>query len=68
MTPRSIRRIDLRAATRDGRVDPVDYRAVVPRAPFDVEAAAGLVQPICDDVRTRGVPAIVEASARFDSV
>jgi len=59
-----IRRIDLRGA------DPasVDYRASVPRAEFDVEAAAHQVRPIIDAVRTRGVEAIVELSARFDGV
>ena len=46
----------------------VDYRASVPRAEFDVEAATHQVQPIIDAVRTRGVEAIVELSARFDGV
>jgi histidinol dehydrogenase len=58
-----IRRIDLRGATA-----PVDYRAAVPRAEFDVEAALQVVRPICDDVRNRGVAAIVDYSARFDGV
>ncbi|HYJ26791.1 MAG TPA: histidinol dehydrogenase, partial [Nocardioides sp.] len=59
-----IRRIDLRGA------DPasVDYRASVPRAEFDVEAATHQVQPIIDAVRSRGVDAITEYSARFDGV
>ena len=56
-----MRRIDLR-----GRV--VDYRAAVPRAAFDVDAAAAVVRPICDDVRDRGLDAVVEYSARFDRV
>ncbi|MFC0221252.1 histidinol dehydrogenase [Nocardioides zeicaulis] len=59
-----IRRIDLRGADRAS----VDYRASVPRAEFDVEAATHQVQPIIDAVRTRGVEAIVELSARFDGV
>jgi len=58
-----IRRIDLRGATA-----PVDYRSAVPRAEFDVEAAAHVVRPICDDVRARGVDAIVEYAAKFDGV
>ena len=60
-----MRRIDL----RDGAVgtDP-DYRTLVPRAEFDVEAAVDVVRPICDDVRDRGVAAVLEASARFDGV
>lgn len=62
-----IRRIDLRGA-RSSSGAPVDYRAAVPRAEFDVEAATHVVRPICDDVRDRGVAAIVEYSAKFDGV
>ncbi len=57
-----IRRIDLRGSTAS------DYRALVPRAEFDVEAAVEVVRPICDAVRDRGVEAITEFSARFDGV
>ncbi len=57
-----IRRIDLR-----GRTAP-DYRAVVPRADFDVEAALDVVRPICDAVRSRGVEAVTEFTATFDGV
>jgi histidinol dehydrogenase len=57
-----IRRIDLRGA------DVPDYRTVVPRADFDVEAALDVVRPICDAVRHRGVEAITEFTARFDKV
>jgi histidinol dehydrogenase len=60
---RSIRRIDLRGAAA-----PVDYRAAVPRAELDVEAATEAVRPICDAVRDRGVEAIRELSAEFDGV
>ncbi|HEY9562376.1 MAG TPA: histidinol dehydrogenase, partial [Nocardioides sp.] len=59
-----IRRIDLRGRT----AAPVDYRSVVPRSEFDVEAATHVVRPICDDVRDRGVEAIAEYSAKFDGV
>jgi histidinol dehydrogenase len=62
-----IRRIDLRGAAADGAA-PVDYRAAVPRAEFDVEAATQVVRPICDAVRDRGVEAILECGARFDGV
>ena len=62
----TIRRIDLRGASSSGA--PVDYRAAVPRAEFDVEAAAHVVQPILDDIKERGVEAILELSARFDKV
>jgi histidinol dehydrogenase len=61
-----IRRIDLRGVRAD--VATPDYRALVPRADFDVEAALHVVRPICDDVRDRGVAAIVEYSAKFDGV
>lgn len=60
-----IRRIDLRGAASS---EPVDYRAAVPRAEFDVEAAAHQVRPYLDAVRTRGVEAIVELTERFDGV
>jgi histidinol dehydrogenase len=59
-----IRRIDLRG----GRDASTDYRALVPRADFDVEAALHVVRPICDDVRDRGVEAIADYSAKFDGV
>ena len=60
-----IRRIDLRNA--DAGV-PVDYRAVVPRAEFDVEAAIPAVHEICESVRVRGLDAIRDYSERFDGV
>jgi histidinol dehydrogenase len=59
-----IRRIDLRGRAAEAP----DYRALVPRADFDVEAALHVVRPICDDVRDRGVAAIVDYSAKFDGV
>jgi len=58
-----IRRIDLRGAG-----SAVDYRAAVPRADFDVEAAVPAVHEICEAVRTRGLEAIRELSERFDGV
>ncbi len=60
-----IRRIDLRGASSDAAAD---YRAALPRADFDVEAALHVVRPICEAVRDRGVEAIAEFSARFDGV
>lgn len=60
-----IRRIDLRGAATTG---PVDYRAAVPRADFDVEAAIPAVHAICEAVRTRGVEAIQDFSHQFDGV
>ena len=62
-----IRRIDLRGAGADSAA-PVDYRAALPRADFDVEAAVPAVSAICEAVRTRGLEAIREFSERFDHV
>ncbi|MFE4001921.1 histidinol dehydrogenase [Nocardioides sp. YIM B13467] len=62
-----IRRIDLRGADR-GSASTIDYRAAVPRAEFDIEAATHAVQPIIDAVRERGQEAIAEFSERFDGV
>lgn len=59
-----IRRIDLRGADRAA----VDYRAAVPRAEFDVEAATHVVAPVLHAVKTRGVDAILEYSAEFDKI
>ena len=59
-----IQRIDLRGADRET----VDYRAAVPRADFDVEAAVPAVHAICEAVRTRGIDAIREYGERFDGV
>ncbi|NYI46967.1 histidinol dehydrogenase [Nocardioides aromaticivorans] len=58
-----IRRIDLRDADSS-----VDYRAAVPRADFDIEAAVPAVHAICEEVRTRGLDAIVEFGEKFDGV
>ncbi len=57
-----IRRIDLRGTVPD------DYRTVIPRAEFDVEKATHVVAPILEDVRTRGLDAVRELTARFDGV
>ena len=60
-----IRRIDLRGGAAGTTPD---YRTLVPRADFDVEAALHVVRPICDDVRDRGVEAVKEYSLKFDGV
>src|SRR3954467_14401325 len=57
-----MRRIDLRGER------PGDYRDVVPRADFDVEAAVPAVHAICEAVRTRGLEAILEMSQQCDGV
>jgi histidinol dehydrogenase len=60
-----IRRVDLRGSPAG---ESPDYRALVPRAEFDIEAAVGVVRPICDDVRERGVAAVIDCARRFDGV
>src|SRR3954447_24973153 len=57
-----MRRIDLRGER------PEDYRDVVPRADFDVEAAVPAVHAICEAVRTRGLEAVLELSQQYDGV
>jgi histidinol dehydrogenase len=59
-----IRRIDLRGRPLRARA----LRGVVPRAGLDVAQAVERVRPICDDVRDRGVAALVELTERFDGV
>ncbi|MDH6132593.1 histidinol dehydrogenase [Kitasatospora sp. MAA4] len=56
-----ISRIDLRGSIGDPR-------DLLPRAEFDVEAALEKVRPICEDVRHRGVTALIEITERFDGV
>lgn len=59
-----IRRIDLRGQPLRSRA----LRGVVPRAGLDVAHAVEQVRPLCDDVRDRGVAALVELTERFDGV
>jgi histidinol dehydrogenase len=40
----------------------------VPRAALDVEHAVEQVRPLCDDVRLRGVDALLDLTERFDGV
>jgi histidinol dehydrogenase len=62
-----ISRIDLRG--RDpGQLSRTALAGVLPRAATDVEVAATLVRPLCDDVRRRGAQAVREYTARFDHV
>ncbi|ABS04645.1 histidinol dehydrogenase [Kineococcus radiotolerans] len=64
MTILELHRTDLRGKT----LDAMALRSVLPRADVDVAAALATVAPICEDVRTRGVPALLELTARFDGV
>lgn len=45
-----------------------DYRAALPRADFDVEAAVARVRPIVTAVAERGAAALTEFSQQFDHV
>ncbi|QQQ74997.1 histidinol dehydrogenase [Saccharothrix sp. 6-C] len=57
-------RIDLR-----GRVpSPAELRAALPRAEVDVDAVLHQVRPLVEDVRDRGVEAVLEHGAKFDGV
>jgi histidinol dehydrogenase len=62
-----ISRIDLRGR-ETGQLSRTALAGVLPRAATDVEAAATLVRPLCDDVRRRGAQAVREYTARFDRV
>ncbi|MGI9092066.1 MAG: histidinol dehydrogenase [Mycobacteriales bacterium] len=56
-----LRRTDLREARGD-------VRALLPRAVFDVDAAAATVAPILAAVRQRGSEAVLEFCERYDGV
>jgi histidinol dehydrogenase len=62
-----ISRIDLRGR-ETGQLSRTSLASVLPRAATDVEAAATLVRPLCDDVRRRGAQAVRDYTARFDHV
>ncbi|MBA8795167.1 histidinol dehydrogenase [Friedmanniella endophytica] len=59
-----LRTLDLRNRAGGDR----DYRDLLPRAEFDVDAAVEVVRPICDAVRDHGEHALREYSERFDHV
>jgi histidinol dehydrogenase len=55
-----LRRLDLRSTAAAD--------AALPRAQVDVDSAIAVVQPLCADVRDRGLAAVLEATERFDGV
>src|SRR6476620_8051571 len=61
-----IRHIDVRGRVAAGQRP--DYRALVPRAAFDVDAAVEQVRPLCEAVRLDGHAELVRQAARFDGV
>ena len=62
-----ISRIDLRGAG-PGQLSRTAVAGFLPRAVTDVEAAATVIRPVCDDVRRRGAQAVREYTVRFDHV
>ncbi|MBM7775740.1 histidinol dehydrogenase [Actinokineospora baliensis] len=57
-------RTDLRSAVPS----PAALRTALPRAEVDVDQVLHRVRPIVDDVRARGVEAVLEYTERFDGV
>ena len=57
-------RTDLRGQTPST----AELRSTLPRGEVDVDAVLHAVRPIVDDVRARGVRAVLELSERFDRV
>jgi histidinol dehydrogenase len=64
-THQMIRRVDLRGSPAS---QSLDSGAVLPRAESDIETAVAVVRPICDDVRERGLAALMDYTRRFDGV
>ena len=63
-----MRRLDARKLNPTPDESQGVYRAAVPRAALDVDQALTTVRPICDDVRTRGADAVLDAGEKFDGV
>jgi histidinol dehydrogenase len=59
-----LRRTDLRASVPSA----ARLRDTLPRADLDVDTAAHQVRPVLDDVRDRGVAAVLDHTERFDKV
>jgi len=53
---------------KDLRGDAIDAASVLPRATQDISATIDAVTPILENVRRRGVPALMEYSEKFDGV
>ena len=60
-----ISRIDLRSY---GANSGSQYAQVLPRAAVDISSAVSIVTPLLNDIRDRGLGAVIEATARFDGV
>ena len=60
-----LRRTDLRSSPLPRTAA---LRSLMPRAEFNIDAVVERVRPIVDDVRRRGVEAVLEYAERFDRV
>jgi histidinol dehydrogenase len=56
--------VDIRGRRAAGRR--VDFRTLVPRAAFDVDAALEVVRPICEEVRLTGKAALLRQARDLD--
>lgn len=63
-----MRRLDLRQLEPVAQDVERAYANAIPRAAYDIEHAIEVVRPICDDVRSRGEEAVLDAGERFDGV
>jgi histidinol dehydrogenase len=61
-----MRTLDLRGRRANGQQ--LDYRSLMPRAAFDVDAAIEQVRPLVTAVRQHGEGALIDQAARFDGV
>lgn len=57
-----LKRIDLRGRRH------APLAGVLPRAAVEVADAVEMVRPVVEDVRVRGIPAVLDATERFDGV
>ena len=62
-----ISRIDLRGLGM-GALARTRYAQVLPRAALDIGSAVELVTPVLNDVRDRGLAAVIDVTKRFDGV
>jgi histidinol dehydrogenase len=62
-------RIDLRSSAAQPNAGSAAVpRGVLPRAALDVDAAVARVRPVVEAVHFKGLPAVLEATKRFDEV
>ena len=57
-----IRTLDLRGK----RLSAVEVRDLLPRASLDIDQAAEQIRPLIDDIKSRGLAAVIEVSQKFD--